>query len=96
MEAELTAWKANVYDIVRKMEELPGSAKEKFLSNIEDLHILITEMDDRIDQIRQNSTPETGIDDIRTDREKFDKALASLRVTADEAMRGLGAGDFGG
>jgi len=96
MEAELTAWKANVYDIVRKMEDLPGGAKEKFLPNIEDLHILITEMDDRIDQIRQNCTPETGIDDIRTDREKFDKALASLRVTADEAMRGLGGGDFGG
>jgi hypothetical protein len=96
MEAELTAWKANVYDIVRKMEELPGGAKEKFIPNIEDLHILIAEMDDRIDQIRQNCTPETGIDDIRTDREKFDKALTSLRVTADEAMRGLGAGNFGG
>ena len=96
MEAELTAWKANVYDIVRKMEELSGGAKEKFLPNIEDLHILIAEMDDRIDQIRQNCTPETGIDDIRTDREKFDKALTSLRVTADEAMRGLGAGNFGG
>jgi hypothetical protein len=78
------------------MEELPGGAKEKFISNIEDLHILIAEMDDRIDQIRQNCTPETGIDDIRTDREKFDKALASLRVTAEEAMRGLGGGDFGG
>lgn len=45
---------------------------------------------------RKNCTPETGIDVIRTDREKFDKALASLRVTADEAMRGLVAGDFGG
>jgi hypothetical protein len=53
-------------------------------------------MGDRIDRIRKNCTAETGIDDIRTDREKFDKALASLRLTADEAMRGLGAGNFGG
>jgi len=96
MEAEVTAWKANVYDIVRAMEKLPGGEREKILSNIEDLHILIAEMDDRIEQIRKNCTPETGIDDIRTDREKFDKSLASLRVTADEAMRGLGGGDFGG
>ena len=96
MEAELTAWKANVYDIVRKMDELPGGEKEKFLPNIEDLHILIAEMDDRINQIRKNCSPETGIEDIRTDREKYDKALARLRVSADEAMRGLGPGNFGG
>ena len=55
MEAELTAWKANVYDIVRKMEELPGGERDKFLPNIEDLHILIAEMDDRIDQIRKRN-----------------------------------------
>ncbi len=96
MEAELVAWKANVYDIVRKMETLPGGKKEKILPNIEDLHILIAEMDERIDQIRDNCTPETGIDDIRTDKELFDKSLSTLRVTADQAMRGLGAGDFGG
>ena len=96
MEAELTAWKANVYDIVRSMENLPGGEKEKILPNIEDLHMLIAEMDERLDQIRENCTPETGIDDIRTDREKFDKSLATLRVTAEEAMRGLGAGNFGG
>jgi hypothetical protein len=58
--------------------------------------MLIAEMDDRIEEIRKNCTPETGIDDIRTEKDKFDKALASLRVTADEAMRGLGAGNFGG
>ncbi len=96
MEAELTAWKANVYDIARKMEELTGGEKDKIRPNIEDLHILIAEMDDRIEQIRDNCTPETGIDDIRTDRELFDKSLATLRVTAEEAMRGLGAGNFGG
>ena len=96
MEAELTAWKANVYDIVRNMEKLPGGEREKVLPNIEDLHILIAEMDDRIDQIRENCTPETGIDDIRTDRDLFNKSLSTLRVTAEEAMRGLGGGDFGG
>ena len=96
MEAELTAWKANVYDIVRHMERLPGGEREKILPNIEDLHILIAEMDERIEQIRDNCTPETGIDDIRTDRELYDKSLGKLRVTAEEAMKGLGAGDFGG
>ena len=96
MQAELTAWKANVYDIARRMEDLPGNEREGILPHIEDLHILIAEMDDRIEQIQEKCTPETGIDDIRTDREEFDKHLATLRVTADEAMRGLGGGNFGG
>ena len=96
MQAELTAWKANVYDIVRKMEDLRGSDRERILPNIEDLHMLISEMDDRIEYIRDHCTPETGIDDIRTEREEFDKHLATLRMKSEEAMKGLGAGNFGG
>lgn len=96
MEAELTAWKANVYDIVRNIEKLPGGEKEKILPNIEDLHILIAEMDDRIDRIREDCTPETGIQDIRAEREAFDVDISKLRVSADEAMNVLGAGNFGG
>ncbi len=96
MEAELTAWKANVYDIVRNIEKLPGGEKDKILPNIEDLHMLIAEMDDRIDRIREDCTPETGIDDIRTEREAFDVDISKLRVSADEAMNVLGAGNFGG
>jgi hypothetical protein len=96
MEMELTGWKAIVYDIARKMEQLPGGEKEKVHSNIQDLHMLITEMDDRIEQIRNTCTPETGMDDIKTEREAFNASISTLRVTTEEAMRGLGAGNFGG
>jgi hypothetical protein len=96
MEMELTGWKAIVYDIARKMESLPGGQREQIRSNIEDLHILIAEMDDRIEQIREKCTPETGMDDIQTERAAFNSSLSSLRVSTEEAMRGLGGGDFGG
>jgi hypothetical protein len=96
MEMELTGWKAIVYDITRKMEALPGGDKTKILPNIEDLHMLIAEMDDRIEQIRDNCTPETGMDDIKTERQAFNKAISSLRVNTEEAMQGLGGGNFGG
>ena len=96
MEMELTSWKAIVYDIARKMDNLPGGEKEKILPNIKDLHILIEEMDTRIDQIRDNCTPETGMDDIQTERKAFDESISNLRMNAEEAMRELGAGDFGG
>jgi hypothetical protein len=53
-------------------------------------------MDDRIDQIRDHCTPETGMDDIKTEREAFNRALSTLRVNTEEAMHGLGGGNFGG
>ena len=96
MESELTAWKAILYDIVRKMDKLPGGTKEKFLPNIEDMHIMVEELDQRIEDIRENCTPETGISDIRKQKEGWDYELAKLRVSAEDAMKILGAGDFGG
>ena len=96
MEMELTAWKAVIYDIVRNMEKLPGGDKENILPNIQDIHILIEEMDNRIDEIREKCTPETGIDDIRTEREKFDIDISSLRTKVEDAVQVLGAGNFGG
>ena len=96
MERELTAWKATVYDIVRKMDKMPGGVKQNFLTNIEDMHMLVEELDQRIENIRANCTPETGIDDIRTEREGFTYSLSELRVKAEDAMKILGAGDFGG
>jgi hypothetical protein len=95
MEMELTGWKAIVYDITRKMEALPGGEKSgSILPNIEDLHMLIAEMDDRIDQIRENCKPETCIDDIQTERAAFNASLSMLRVTTEEAMQGSGRRQF--
>lgn len=96
MEMELAAWKATIYDIVRKMDKLPGGVKEKFFPHIEDLHMLVEELDQRIENIRANCTPETGIDDIKDEREGFTYNLSKLRVKAEDALKIMGAGDFGG
>jgi len=96
MEMELTAWKAILYDIFRKFDTLPGGEKGKILPNIEDIHILVEEMDARIEQVRESCTPETGMDDIKTERDKFNHTLANVRTQAEDAMRVLGAGSFGG
>jgi hypothetical protein len=68
----------------------------KILPNLEDIHILVAEMDDRIDDIRDKCAPETGIDDIRTEKEEFDKTMAVARVKVEDAIQYLGAGNFGG
>ena len=52
MEAEMTAWKAKLYDVVRKVDKLGSAEKEKVLPNIEDLHMFLEEMTDRVEKLK--------------------------------------------
>lgn len=52
MEMELTAWKANVYDPMRKVETLGTREREKVRPNIQDLHIFNTDMSSRIEELK--------------------------------------------
>jgi len=92
MEMELTAWKAIAYGIVCKVEALPADAKAKAFPNTGDIHMLMADMGNRIEHIRDNCTPETGVDDIKTERDEFNKYLASACVKVQDAMAYIGAG----
>ena len=44
IEVELYGWKAKMYDMVRKVDKLKGSDKEKVASQVDELHKHISEM----------------------------------------------------
>ena len=52
LENEMTAWKAKLYDVMRKVDKLGSAEREKVLPNIEDLHILLEEMSDRVNTLK--------------------------------------------
>ena len=52
MEVEMTAWKAKLYDVMRKVDNLGTAEKEKVLPNIEDLHMFLEEMSDRVETLK--------------------------------------------
>jgi predicted nuclease with TOPRIM domain len=52
METEMTAWKAKLYDVMRKLDNLGTAEKEKVLPNIEDLHMFLEEMSDRVEKLK--------------------------------------------
>ena len=56
MDMELTGWKAKLYDVIRKFDELPTGEKEEAYKDVNDLNILMSEMEDRLDSLR-NSCP---------------------------------------
>ena len=52
LEMEMTAWKAKLYDVIRKVDKLGSAEKEKVLPNIEDLHMFLEEMTDRVEKLK--------------------------------------------
>jgi len=52
LEMEMTAWKAKLYDVMRKVDKLGSAEKEKVLPNVEDLHMYLEEMSERVDKLK--------------------------------------------
>ncbi len=52
METEMTAWKAKLYDVMRKVDNLGTAEREKVLPNIEDLHMFLEEMSERVEKLK--------------------------------------------
>ncbi len=85
VEMEMTAWKAKLYDLMRKVDRLGTTEREKVLQNIEDLHILVTEMSDRIDQLRNECPTEWN-----PQKKQIDDAHVDMRSKYEETMEFIG------
>lgn len=94
VESELTSWKAKLYDVNRKIEKLPGSSKDKVLGNIGDLNNLLTEMEDRIEKLRNECPTEWSpikkeVDDAHVDmRSKYEETLEFIGKAAPVSIPG--------
>lgn len=91
---ELEAWKKTVQHIVSKFESKSGAAKAGVLENIEDIHMLVEDLQARIDQLEQTCSLD-GFDDIEKQREIDIRYQLNVR-DADEAVAAIGGGNFGG
>lgn len=50
---ELTAWKAKIYDVIRRLEKVPSGHKEKVFPQINDIYVIVEELDDRIERLKK-------------------------------------------
>ncbi len=91
---ELSAWRDTVDDVLKRFENINGPEKAKILGNIEDLHMVVEEFNERIEQLKETCSIE-GFDDIATERHNYRNANPSVR-DIDQAMAAISAGSFGG
>jgi hypothetical protein len=85
METELTGWKARMYDVVRKVDTLDCAEKDRILSSVGDLHILLEELAARIDELRKECP--TAWSPFRDD---MDEAHVDMRSKYEETMELIG------
>ena len=85
METEMTAWKAKLYDVMRKVDSLGSAEKEKVLPNIEDLHMLLNEMEDRVDKLKTECPS-----DWSPMKQEIDEGTVDMRGKYEETMEEIG------
>ena len=85
METEMMAWKAKLYDVMRKVDKLGSAEKEKALPNIEDLHMLLEEMTDRVETLKTECPS-----DWSPDKKELEEGGVDMRSKYEETMEYIG------
>lgn len=91
VEMELTHWKSKLYDVIRKMDMASTGQKEKVYEEINGLHILLTELEDRLDSLRMSCPTEW-----QPEQEEIKVKLGDLKNRYNEASNVNFDYDFGG
>ena len=94
IEIELTAWKAKMYDVIRKIDRLQSGDKEKVLPNIQDMNMIITELEDKIQSLKTEcpanwSPQKKEIDDAHIDmRSRYEETMELIGKAAPVSIPG--------
>lgn len=85
VEIELTGWKAKLYDAIVKTDKIAGKHREKILDNIGDLKILISDLEERINELKTECPSRWS-----PDKKKIDKGTVDMRAKYEETMEYIG------
>jgi predicted nuclease with TOPRIM domain len=88
---ELTSWKAKLYDIVRKMEKLSTGEREPFVHQLRDLHMIVDQLSDRINQLQTECPTEWN-----PQKEEIEGKMSQLRDNWKQMWEGFPHSAIGG
>ncbi|VEN74627.1 conserved hypothetical protein [Candidatus Desulfarcum epimagneticum] len=85
METELKEWKAKFFDAIAKSDELGTADKEKAMAYFNNVKILVTEMEAKIDQLKTECPA-----DWSPQKKEIDDGVVDLRSQYEETMNFIG------
>jgi hypothetical protein len=89
--AELSVWKAKAYDVVRRVDKLSSGDKAKMTNQVNDLHIFIEELENRIDRLRRECPT-----DWKSDQIEMETKFGHLKGKMNDIYADFSPGDIGG
>ncbi len=88
---ELNGWKAKMYDVVRKLDKVSTGDKQKVFPMVNELHMILEELDDRIARLRKECPVQWEPDKIDLEG-KFREMKTKWEAVWDK----VSPGDIGG
>lgn len=86
--SELTAWKAKIYDVMRRMDQLPAKEKIKASELVNDLHVVVDEIANTLAQLQRECPAEWS-----SERKQLQSKFKTLGEKWEEAWKyGIGPG----
>ena len=81
IEVELYGWKAKMYDMIRKIDKLRSSDKDKIASQVEELHKNIADMEGLIEKLQTECPIEFG-----SEKNQIEETTAGMKKKYEDAM----------
>jgi predicted nuclease with TOPRIM domain len=88
---ELSGWKAKMYDVTRKLDKVSSGDKEKVVPMVNELHMILEELDDRVERLKTDCPTQWGPDKI-----DIEGKFHALETKWEEAWKNVSPGDIGG
>jgi hypothetical protein len=88
---ELSVWKAKIYDVVRRLDKLSSGDKAKLGDQVNDLHMYIEELENRISRLRSECPT-----DWKSDQIEMETKFGYLKGKLNDIDANFSPGDIGG
>jgi hypothetical protein len=89
--SELLAWRTKVDDIVKKLDRVSTGDKSKVVPQVNELHMIMEDLDDRIKKLKTSCTTEW-----EPEKAEFEGKFAHMKKTWEGVWENVSPGEIGG
>ena len=84
IEVELYGWKAKMYNMIRKVDKLRSSDKEKIVARVEELHKNIDDMESLVEKLQTECPFE-----FESEKKQIDETSEDMKKRYEDAMSAI-------